>query len=245
MKLYYASSEEILRGIFDDYAYQSRNLLRHLASDRRLSDFDAFNKRLKIAWGIQIEFTDDLNIKRDVVRDCYRLMLKLADLWFAFEHLSEIANETIPTKKPNSKFDFFEPATMEELGLSDITRHCNQLLWEHVLQKTAWRREIYHLIYYLTKNTKGGTKNTIGEIRELLRARCDLEMKHICAWMYGIRNIYVHKGVTAALGTENYEVKRALYTMLHDTLILYALTLGHAYCRKKLLDYLPDSQHIT
>ena len=87
MNLYFETSRDLTENLYPEYSTNAKQLLRQLVTDTTISRFDAFNKRFKISWGLQVEFTDDLNIKSETVRDCYRLMLKIADLWFAFEHL--------------------------------------------------------------------------------------------------------------------------------------------------------------
>lgn len=191
---------------------------------------------------MQLEFTDGLNITKPVTRDCYRLMLKISDLWFAFEHLVKTSCDVIPKKKiklkngkaSESMTDLYDSETINTLGFLPITSHFNQLLKEHVLHKDSWRNEVYIFLGILKKNTLRETQETISDLIDVIRNSRDLEEKHIFALAYGIRNIYVHKGVSAALGGKKYEVKRALYSALYDCLILYSLALGNRYCESKL-----------
>lgn len=241
MKLYFDSGFPLKENLYGCYSENAKQLLRRLTTNRELNRFSDFNKRFKISWGMEVQFNDELSIKNETTRDCYRLMLKISDLWFAFEHLVDVASEKVPRKPNKSKIDFFHESTNSQVLFPSITAHVNQLLKDNVLHLTAWRRELYRFIPYIKNNTTGGTKTTIGEIHDLIHERQNFEERHIFALAYGIRNIYVHQGVSAALGTDNYNVKKALYSVLHDALILYSLTLGNAYCQRKLLDYEPDS----
>ncbi|WP_430680094.1 hypothetical protein [Leptolyngbya sp. AN10] len=184
---------------------------------------------------MEVKFTDSLSITREDTRACYMLMLKISDLWFAFEHLTNTACDVIPKDEDQkSKANFYSRDTLTSLEFDPITSNFNELLKSQVLHRAVWRREIYPFIQYLVNNTKGGTKSLISDALIHIKNLRQLEAKHIFALAYGIRNIYVHEGVAAALGSKNYKVKRAFYLVLYDVLILYSLALGDAYCCKKL-----------
>lgn len=238
MELFFESSQALLESLYKNYSTNSKSLISKIKQDKELSQFDRFNRRFKISWGMKIEFTDQLPITREDTRACYTLMLKIADLWFAFEHLVDVVSEVIPqdVADPN-KMNFYQESTLRALGFQDITSNFNCLLYEHVLHKETSRREVYHILAYLKNNTIRGTKKLISDIILLVKDKKELQPKHIFALAYGIRNIYVHKGVAAALGSSNYHIKRVLYSVLYDALILYSLALGDAYCCKKLVNY--------
>ena len=59
-----------------------------------------------------------------------------------------------------------------------------------------------------------------------------LEFEHLLAIAYGLRNLYVHEGVMAALGTKDYALKRRLYQVVLDNLILSSLVVGSEYARR-------------
>jgi hypothetical protein len=233
MEMFYDSSQALLEALYPNYSTNSKALISRIGQDKKLSQFDTFNKRLKISWGMRIEFNDNLPIKDEDTRACYMLMLKISDLWFAFEHLVQTSSELIPTDAPSrSSVDLYRDSTLAALGFPDITSHFNRLLYTHVLHKPNYRKEMYRLLAYLKNNTKGGTKNAIADTIARIKEKQELQTKHIFALAYGIRNVYVHKGVAAALGSKNYRLKRVLYSILYDSLILYSLALGDAYCRK-------------
>lgn len=79
-------------------------------------------------------------------------MLKISDLWFAFEHLVDTACRLIPkdaVATNKSKVDLYQVGTLSLLGFDDITLNCNQLLYQHVLHKDVYRRDIYSVLAYL------------------------------------------------------------------------------------------------
>lgn len=236
MSLHYDSSKEILNMIYMNYSVNSKSVISRIKEDKNLSKFDAFNKRLKITWGMKIEYTDELPITGEATRICYTLMLKISDLWFAFEHLVATSNTIIPkdAAKNNSKVDLYRDSTLEELGFNNINENFNQLMKSFILNKSNRRRDMYIVLAYIKNNTERGTQTLLKEVVDLIREGSELQTKHIFALSYGIRNIYAHKGVSAALGSNNYELKRDFYRVLYDSLILYSLALGNAFCEKYL-----------
>lgn len=238
LSLYFKSSQAILESCYPEYVELAKQLISQILQDKTLSRFDRFNKRLKISWGMEISFTDNLKITRQETRDCYALMQKISNLWFAFEYLVEVSQEVVLKDNiRNSKVDFYTQATSEVLGFNCITTDLNQNLNSQILCKNAWRSEFYSLLTYLKNHTKGGCKSNVAEIVELTKNHSLLHERHIFSLIYAIRNVYVHEGVAAALGGKkyfHYRLKRDLYYILHDALILYSIILGKNYCQRKL-----------
>lgn len=235
MEFFFNSSTALGAPLYECYAKNALALIRNIERDKSLSHFDQFNKRFKISWGMSIGFNDNLRITKETTRNCYALMLKLSDLWFAFEHLRDTVKDVLPPDNDTrSKTDFYTDAMLSELGFDPITDHFNQLLWEHVLDSAAWRRGMYPFLAYLSNNTRGKTKDGIAESIKLIKEKQGLAPKHVFSLSYGLRNLYAHEGVAAAFGGKNYKVKECFYMVVYDSLVLYALLLGNAYCERKL-----------
>lgn len=237
MQFHHDSSAQLGAPLYDQYADVATPLLRHTAEDKTLSTFVSYNNRFKVSCAMQIDLSGVSNIKRQDTRDCYVLMIKIADLWFSYEHLQRLAREIFPWKKKYKTVDAFDQETMSVLGFDPITENFNCLMRSHVLHTPAFRKQIYLLLEILKENTKDGTQTTIGEIKPLIRDGARLDTRHAMALAYGLRNVYAHKGVAAAMGLDDYRVKKALYLVVYDTLMLYSLALGSAYCRGKLERY--------
>ena len=107
-------------------------------------------------------------------------------------------------------------------------------VWSYLLCKPAYRKETFMMLAYLRNGTRGGTRALLADSIRLVKGESALQARHIFALAYGLRNIYVHNGVAAALGSRNYKAKRVLYEALHDSLILYSLALGDSYCQRYL-----------
>jgi hypothetical protein len=239
MQVYFDINQPLLKNLLESYTESSRLLIPKVRQDRDLSKFDRFNKRFKISCGMKIEFTDNLPITREDTRTCYMLMLKISDLWFAFEYLRNIALKIIPSdvdpkSNPPSKVDFYKEATLEELGFSPITSNFNQLMYSKVLHREVWICEVNHSLKYLSKGARKKQKELIEDAILLIEDKQSLQPKHLYSIAYGIRNAYVHEGVAAALGSGKYHIKKALYSIVYDALVLYSLALADVYCRRKL-----------
>ncbi len=238
MELFFDSNQDLLENLFKSYSANAKYVIsNHHRHDKNLQYFNSFNKRLQISWGMRIEFTDDLRITSEEIRACYRLMLKISDLWSAFEHLVKVASKLIAKDKEpgnTSKVDLYQDSTMRTLGFNAITLNVNELWRDRVIHVPTYRHEIHMMLAYLENGTKGQTKKLLVEVRQLIKKKQPLREKHIFALAYGIRNIYLHDGVAAALGHPKYQAKRALFKLLHDSLILYSLALGDSYCQKYL-----------
>ena len=236
MDFYFDSSAAIGVPLYELYSKNALILIRNIKQDKSISNFERFNKRLKISWGLRIEFTDNLAITQATTRNCYALMLKLSDLWFAFEHLGNAVTDIFPKDKdPKSKVDFYTDDTLSILKFDKITKNFNSLLWEHVLHRSPWRRDMYPYFSYLKNNTKGGVAARISETIDYIKKKQELSERHLFSLAYGIRNLYIHVGVSAALGGRNYEVKEYFYMVLYDTLILFSLQLGNVYSERKFI----------
>ena len=238
MKMFFESSQAAWDSKYESYYRYTKQLLGKLSEDKSLSAFDAFVKRFDISCGLQIAFTDERDKRRaEATRDCYQLMLKISDLWFSFEHLIRVADDVIE-RQGKATFDPYDDQTLSKIGFLTVSQTCNDLLYTRVLHKSRWRQELYgSLLPYLKNNTRGHTKTTIAEVHDTVKAKNPLQTRHVLALAYGLRNIYAHEGVSAALGGKNYEAKRELYRVVYDALALYSIALSTHYAEQKLLKY--------
>ena len=89
---------QLLRDIIDDkfleaYEIESKKCLSAIRGNKGLTIFDGFNKRLKLNIGMEIHYNHNMSgIVKDDTQDLYRYMMKISDLWFAYEHLTTCAH---------------------------------------------------------------------------------------------------------------------------------------------------------
>jgi len=235
MNYWCSESVELGERLYEEYTLASKPLLARTAQDRSgLGTFAAFHRRFLTSWYMKIDLSEVPRLTQQETRDCYILMLKISDLWFSFEHLSKIAESDIKKKSGKSSVDLYDSATLASTGLDVVTEHFNSMLNTRVLYQSKWRQVIYKLLAYLKNNTVNHTQRTLGEIRDLIKDRKPLQTKHSFALVYGLRNLYVHKGVTASLGSKQYTVHRAFFMVLHDAVLLYSLALAGRFSRLML-----------
>lgn len=236
---FYVEAQRIFEEIYPQYRERSREVLRRIETERNFSQFDAFNKRLKISCGLELSFSDQLNIHREDTRACYVLMYKISDLWYAFEHLLAIAPPTIPCES-KSKVAPFSRETVEVVGLVPVSELFGELSGQHVTAESKWRKELYPVLSYFINNTERGTKKALQRSLKAVKEKNPWGIEDLLALAYGIRNLYVHKGVMAALGTQDYALKRRLYQVILDCLKLAAFQLGSAYAECALAHSTPS-----
>jgi len=230
-KFFHPPASDMFERIFADYRPRSKALLQLIKHDTTLSRFDAFNKRLKMACGLSIEFSDDLGIVRPDTRACYVLMYRITDVWYAFEHLLSVADAEIP-RASDSKIVLYSPDVIVATGLAEVGHLFGRLIAENVTRESSWRRELYPVLAYFVNNTQRGTKKALEQVLARVKAKESLGLGDLLALSYGLRNLYVHEGVMASMGTKDYALKRRLYEVILDCLTLAAFALGSSYAER-------------
>lgn len=233
INLYFPESRALFEESFPLYRERTKAILHLIKEDRSLSRFDAFNKRLKIACGLQFQFSDQLNITKPDTRACYELMYRIADIWYAYEHLLSVSNDDLP-RMNTSKVALFHSDVFEAIGLPRIERCFSTLFAANVTDESKWRRELYPVLAYFINNTNGATQKALRRCSNAVKEKRTVEFEHLLALAYGMRNLYVHEGVMAALGTRDYALKRRLYQVVLDCLILSCIFVGNEYARRVL-----------
>ena len=229
------SCQLLLEEAFTDYSEVSKQVIKQIGNHRYLSEFDCFNTRFKLNIHMEVSYGDGLSkISREDTLRCYQLMLKLSDLWFSFEHLIKVMDSHGIYKSNPQKYRPYDEAFYHSCGLRATTETVNESLYTELLAHPRNRQQLYLLVDYLAKRTKGGTKSCIQEVDARVRSRAPLLEEHFYSLCYGIRNVYVHEGVAAALRSKDYKFKVHLYSHLYDHLTISTVLLAKGYCREQL-----------
>lgn len=95
------------------------------------------------------------------------------------------------------------------------------------------------MLPYLKNHSVGaassGTQDLFLQLKK--SGKQPLNARHIFAVAYALRNLYVHEGIAAAMGSGNYRLKRDFYEVLYDTLVLFSLRFGYEYAIRMLPTY--------
>lgn len=239
-RFFHSSSQEIGEPLHTAFRDVSSKLKAHIRSDKSLSRFDQFDTRFIMSWNMQIGFNDASRVSREDTIACYALMLKISDLWASFEHLQSLLNNVVPKElTANSKVNFYREQTLASLNCSPIVSNFTQLFYDEVFTTKVRMRDMFRMLPYLKNNTKGaassGTHDFISQLK--LSGKIPFNARHIFALAYALRNLYVHDGIAAAMGSGNYKLKRDFYEVLYDTLILFSLRFGYEYASRMLPTY--------
>jgi hypothetical protein len=235
ISFFYESSREMFAEIYLQYEPHSKSVIRMIPNDKSLHGFDAFNKRLKISCGLKMQFSDNLSIKNPDTRACYELMYKVVDIWFAFEHLLEVSKNEIPRTEPEKKFFRYADDVMNATRLAKVEYHFNNLMTQEITKESKWRQELYRLLAnFRIKLGNKNLKDAMKDCMDQIKGKKPLQFNHLLALSFGLRNLFVHYGAVAAMGTKDYALKRRMYEVLHDCLILASFTLANEYARRIL-----------
>ena len=218
------------------YSEEVLNTLRKISEDKTLSNFDSFNKRMQLNSGMEIDYNHGMSsVTRAQTQDVYRYMLKISDLWFAFEYICVQANIRGNVKmfeKCRSKCDIYPQTTIASLQINKPVKAFNVHLQEAFSVNKMFKVELYRILAYLGNNTNNFLKQEMKNFKSLLKGNTefDLEFKNINYLLYALRNIYVHKGVSASLGTKSMKFKNMLYSMLYEYLLVVCHQIGYRFC---------------
>ena len=218
------------------YSEEALITLRKISEDRTLSNFDSFNKRVQLNLGMEIGYNHGMSsITRAQTQDVYRYMLKISDLWFAFEYICVQANIRGHVKKfekCKSKCDIYPQITITLLQIDEPVKAFNVHLQDAFSVNKMYKVELYRILAYLGNNTNPFLKQEMKNFKTLLKGNTEfnLEFKNINYLLYALRNIYVHKGVSASLGTKSMKFKVMLYSMLYEYLIVVCHQIGYRFC---------------
>ena len=218
--------------LLEEHARRSKAIIRRIRERREFSQYDTFNKRFKLNLGMQIDYVHEMTgVTRAETQLVYKYMLKISDLWGAFEHLCQTCHEQeVIRTLSQSKTNLYDEAQQRELGFDRAVAAFNQVLQEELYPNKRYKVEMYRVLAYLKNNTKGGTQKEIGRIHESVKAYAPLSFQQVNALAYALRNLYVHKGVAASLGTKSMTFKVLLYSMLYEYLVVCCYRLGVGYC---------------
>lgn len=228
-------SQLIIDKIYPEYKELMTEIKRAKKEGDDLGELIKFNRRIRISLGVTIEFGDIQETQKKEVKDSYVQMIKISDMWFSFEKISDIYKKQNKKESNKSKTKIFSEQEIEKIGINESNKNFNTMLENLLSEDKKNRQEIHGVILpYLCNNTTGGTKNTLDGISDKIKQCKELEMNEINALAYGIRNIYAHEGATAALGSSRYAQKNKIFKIIYDTLVINSFMICISVCKEKL-----------
>jgi predicted secreted protein len=218
-----------------EHAKRSKETISRIRTDKSISQYDTFNKRFKLNLGMQIEYEHEMTgVTRAETQLVYKYMLKISDLWGAFEHLYETCDEEGWVKKSfRSSYNLYDEETQDTHGFQQVVTAFNEVLAEEIYPDKAQKRNLHVTMAYLKKHTNKYIGGSLSLAKVPVKENAPLSMEHINALVYGLRNLYIHKGVAASMGLKSIKFRVLLYSMLYEYLVVCCYRLGVAYCKGK------------
>lgn len=223
--------------LFADYSQQFSIFYTRMEYEipRSLRLFDI---RFRLALSLQVSFDSQISYtKTESTRRTYALILKLNDLWFAYEGLFQICKDQNWLKTNATKATPFTLEMIQNLGLDDWSQAFAKKWQQAMLQNTRFHKDCMGYIDYLQTTASGKTQQRLlAQLLSQIQQPDIVEFNTQLALIYAIRNMYVHNTDTAKSGVKQYKTKIEILRMSNDFLTLVILEVANQI----LADYIAE-----
>ena len=211
--------------------------LKELTEDNLLQNLKLFDIRLRLALSLQVGFDSSISYtSTETTRKTYGLILKLNDLWFAYEGLYKLCSENSYLKSNPTKSDPFTDQKITDLLLDDKVLNFGQYLHDNTYVNTNIKNDFVSYLQYLKANSTGATQNSLLESFRLKAVINDYpKFNEILSLIYGMRNMYVHNTDTAKSGVNYYKTKILALKNCSDFLILVCMSISNKIIEEQIL----------
>ena len=221
---------------FDSYKLKFDEL-KELTEDKLPQSLKLFDIRLRLALSLQVGFDSSISYtSTETTRKTYSLILKLNDLWFAFEGLYTLCSENSYLKSNSTKSDPFTDQKTTDLMLDDKVLKFGEYLHANTYVNTKIKNDFVSYLQYLKANSTGTTQLRLLEsFRQKAISDAYPKFNEILSLIYGMRNMYVHSTDTAKSGVNNYKTKILSLKNCSDFLILVCMSISIKIIEEQIL----------
>ena len=221
-----SSNNPIFNNDFDYYKLRFDEL-KELTEDKLPKSLKLFDIRFRLALSLQIGFDSNISYtKTETTKKTYHLILKLNDLWFAYEGLYKLCSEISYLKSNPTKSDPFTSIKVSEILLDEKVDNFGNCLNDSIY-KSNLKNDFMSYLQYLKDNSKGRTQPRLLESFKIKVNNNRLpKFNEILSLIYGIRNMYVHNTDTAKSGVDKYKTKIEALKNCNDFLTLSVLRIA-------------------
>lgn len=207
-----------------------RNEYRRMMEDNTSTEQRKFSFRIDANYSLQNLLKDPIkNGINDKQKECYKMYLLLIDVWFSYEALLLLANEEEFSNKSGSKPERLLKSRIKNETVADIVNNFYNDL-KPILTKDKRKESL--IKYINTLINYPGT--TIAQQKQLNDFKIEIGTEkfdnpnyyRILAFVYAIRNGYVHNGETAFSGTKHYIVKLMILSIAYNFMLKFILRSG-------------------
>lgn len=212
--------------------------LEELLFDDFPNSLRLFDIRFRLALSLQIGFDTTISYTRtETTRKTYSLIIRLNDLWFAFEGLYKLCSEMSYLKVNPTKSDPFTIERVTALNLDDKVTFFGNYLAEKIFQNPRIKDDFINYLLYLQNNSVGITQQRLLNSFNLKVQNNEYpKFNEILSLIYGIRNMYVHNTDIAKSGVSMYKTKIISLKNCNDYLTLVSLGISTMIINEKIED---------
>ena len=172
-----------------------------------------FNIRLRLALDIQIDFSSkSLEFKNSSILETYTKIIKLTELWNAYEALMQYTKKIGRYGRPKkSKAKIYSDTFLKKIGSLPILKKLMCKLKSDFIEDENFKKDFNKYLIYIEKNDGIGKilKKDILSIRKYLDNKMEISGIEIISLIYIERNLYYHNGEIAKMGM-NYNNRKLL-----------------------------------
>ncbi|MEM5871733.1 MAG: hypothetical protein QW051_02560 [Candidatus Aenigmatarchaeota archaeon] len=183
---------------------QSFERLKDLLQDELPRSLRLFNIRLRLAFDIQIDFKGEISLtKTKEVKKTYVLLIKLMEIWNAYEALFHYAKDT--KKYVNVKesiYKAYSQTLLNEVGSLTILKNTLDELKKKYDSNKNFKSDFKQLIKRIEDDDRirPNLTESCKSIVEYFEGNKTISGIEMIALIYAERNMYYHNGETAKMG---------------------------------------------
>lgn len=190
-----------------------------------------FNIRIRLALDIQIDFKGELSLtKTKDVKDTYILIIKLMELWNAYEALSHyVGDVTDHIVKKVGKSQIYTQKFLQKVGSMSALEKTIENIREQYKKITIFKEDFdsYITIIKGYDNLSKKLKEDAESISKYTKEEKEISGIEILSLIYAERNMYYHNGETAKMGMR-YSNRRKLISWFQEALLVQTLKVANA-----------------
>ncbi|MFC1720113.1 hypothetical protein ACFL00_03120 [Pseudomonadota bacterium] len=213
--------------LFNQYESKFEEL-KDLEQDDLLRSLRLFNIRLRLAMDIQIDFKGQNSLtKSKSVRDTYVLIIRLNEMWNAYEALSHYANEVGQhVAKGVSKSRIYTQTFLKTVGSMQTLSGLLEWLNSEYDSNNHFKRDFEQYINRIEQSSKATIKADASSVLAHLHGEKSISGIELLSLIYAERNLYYHNGETAKMGM-SYSNRKKLLHYYQETLTEHSLRLAN------------------
>lgn len=189
--------------LFQQYN-QKFEKLKDLMQDELPRRLRLFNIRLRLALDIQIDFKGEISLtKTEEVRETYVKIIKLMEMWNAYEALFHYAKDIGKYANPKAnKAKIYSQTLLNEIGSLTVLKQATDSLKNNYSDRDRFKEDFDQYVKRIEDDDR--LKTTLTEdavsMKEYLSNNKSISGIEILSLIYAERNMYYHNGETAKMG---------------------------------------------